>query len=569
MQPSTPEQPTPDPATHGRPVIILVAFGTSVPAAQAALENIDTRVRAAHPGHEVLWAFTSGVIMRKLKAMGQQTAFARGVPLRDLAEVYADLKARGVVNAVVQSLHVVPGQEYHKIRRVDPGGIRVRYGQPLMADNGKVAALARALAPRFGGPDTFTILCGHGNDHRPGHNRRLIALDRHVRATYPDVAVATVEGEPGTEAAFAAVRASGLRKVKFLPLMIVAGDHVMNDVMGEEEESWRSQLGLEATADGGMGGDPAVVDLFLAHLDRALADHAHGALPPKGDPVIVIVAPREERVDCEDGVDGEAGRTDGACSDGGSRRAGLERLDQWIRARMPDRTVRWAEVEEGGVDGEDGGAVNGAPCMPLPALYDELRAQGLVDMVLLSLDLVPGADFHAVRRVDESGLRVRYAKPLLADQQMVSRFAKALASSIPSPSSASGTVTGIGAGTGATRATILLAPGDAKRPGFNRYYQRLEKHLRATDPRTYLAMRHGEPTLEAVYAEVAAAGVTQALVVPLSWTRRGVLGATPGAEAGGAEASRWGVRLSVAEDLSAREAVLDLLLHRLRAAMAE
>ena len=57
-----------------------------------------------------------------------------------------------------------------------------------------------------------------------------------------------------------------------MPLMVVAGDHAVNDMAGPEEDSWQSVL----TADGwqvrsvlqGLGELPAVRRIYLDHLAR-------------------------------------------------------------------------------------------------------------------------------------------------------------------------------------------------------------------------------------------------------------------------------------------------------------
>jgi len=261
----------PKPVSRDRPAIVIVAFGTSVPEAQAALEHVDDRVRAAYPGREVRWAFTARTIVDKLRRRGQETLFARKVPLRTVDEAYADLLRDGWTRAVVQSLHVVPGQEYEEMKAVDPGGLRVADGEPLLRDDGAVARLAEILSRRFGGAGEVTVLCGHGNDRYSTYNEMLVKLDRIVRQRYPNVFVATVEGEPGSDRALADVRASGASRVRFVPVMIVAGDHIMNDVMGDEPESWKNRLGLEAAAEGGMGENDGVVDLYLERLAEAEA----------------------------------------------------------------------------------------------------------------------------------------------------------------------------------------------------------------------------------------------------------------------------------------------------------
>jgi len=63
-------------------------------------------------------------------------------------------------------------------------------------------------------------------------------------------------------------------KAYLLPFMAVAGDHAMNDMAGDENDSWKSVL----TADGvacvpvlrGTAENQAFVDIWLDHLQAAL-----------------------------------------------------------------------------------------------------------------------------------------------------------------------------------------------------------------------------------------------------------------------------------------------------------
>ena len=84
-----------------------------------------------------------------------------------------------------------------------------------------------------------------------------------------------VEGEPSWEAARGALQRSAAKTVKFIPLMFVAGEHIMNDVLGagsEDEPSWQSQLaGLEIDgSEKGLGFNEKIVAMYLAHMKAAL-----------------------------------------------------------------------------------------------------------------------------------------------------------------------------------------------------------------------------------------------------------------------------------------------------------
>ena len=131
--------------------------------------------------------------------------------------------------------------------------------------------MAKALSSEFGGPDTATIVIAHGNERHPEYNAPLLEMDRYLRAHHDNVFLGTVEGPPGSAPAIKAAKASGLTKVKFVPLMLVEGDHISNDIMGDEPESWKTQVGLPATNATGLASNPAVMEIPLKSIEALIA----------------------------------------------------------------------------------------------------------------------------------------------------------------------------------------------------------------------------------------------------------------------------------------------------------
>jgi len=252
------------------PVILIAGFGTSQPSGLADLECIDNLVSQRYPEHEVRWVFTSGFIVKKLRQDGVTTLFTRRVPLRNLEEAYADLRAEGKTSVVVQPLLTVTGSEYADVMMAPADGLNVSYGYPMLAPPDNIARLARALEPGFGGADTVTLICGHGNAKIPLLNVPLLQLDKYVRRHYQNVFVTSLDGPPGTEAAFADAKASGLHKVKFLPFLFATGAHVVNDINGDEPHSYKSRLGMESTFVPGIARNPDVMRLWMESIDWAL-----------------------------------------------------------------------------------------------------------------------------------------------------------------------------------------------------------------------------------------------------------------------------------------------------------
>jgi len=254
-----------------KPVIVIAAFGTSHTSAQKSLEDFDTMVRERFPGHDVHWAITSRFIVDKLHKAGRLTMFGRELPIKTLEEVYADLRKEGETRLVLQSAHVSPGMEFHQVVMTETSGLNVKYGYPLLTSAEDIEKFVQVLSPQFGDATTATILCGHGNEGHPEFNASLIQLNEIVRSAFENVFVAAVEGQPEFGEVLTRVKNSHFNRVKFIPIMLAAGEHIRNDVMGDDPDSWRKQLGLPATCDTGLGSDPAVMEILLDHLAQTLS----------------------------------------------------------------------------------------------------------------------------------------------------------------------------------------------------------------------------------------------------------------------------------------------------------
>jgi sirohydrochlorin cobaltochelatase len=187
-----------------------------------------------------------------------------------------DFEQRGYKRAVVQSLHIIPGIEFQKItdaaRRT---ALKTAIGMPLLTSDEDIEKTVSALADRIPPPEEWaTVLVGHGTHHPAGNAYRTV--DRILKERYQkNVLISVVEGQPPWEAVRESIQKSGVKKVKFIPLMFVAGDHMLNDVMGEdsedEEASWKMQLpGVEIDGtEKGLGFNLNIIDIYLQHLEAA------------------------------------------------------------------------------------------------------------------------------------------------------------------------------------------------------------------------------------------------------------------------------------------------------------
>ncbi|MDO9532983.1 MAG: sirohydrochlorin cobaltochelatase [Deltaproteobacteria bacterium] len=260
-------------AATAKPAIVLAAFGTTT-AAFDTYSHFETKVKERFPGYEIRWAFTSHKVRHKV-------AKEKGQKLNDLATTLRELKAAGYTRLAIQSLHIVPGEEWDKkvvqVSREIPG-LKVALGKPLLSSPKDQERVLNILAQTFPKDLTATavVLMAHGSPTHEG-TATYLAFSRLLRARYPhqNVFLGTVEGTPAKEEAFEAVKKANPAAVVLMPFMFVAGEHVAKDMLGDEPESWKSEL-LKQKAyriEGitkGLGYQDGIIAIYLDHLAQAL-----------------------------------------------------------------------------------------------------------------------------------------------------------------------------------------------------------------------------------------------------------------------------------------------------------
>lgn len=250
--------------------VVCVSFGTSVPIGRENITAVENALRRAAGDRIFVSAFTSGVIRRLLKE--------RGETVDGVEEALESLWGQGVEEVLLQPTHILCGSEYDKMRReAEPWREKfrsLRFGRPLLTDTNDLQALAAKLSAAYPARDgEALVLFGHGT----GHAANLVypALQTAFGlAGRRDVLVGTVEGWPAFPEVLRQLKERDAISVHLVPLMLVAGDHALNDMAGGTPESWKSRLeaeGLSVRATlRGLGLLPEVQAMYRAHLEAAL-----------------------------------------------------------------------------------------------------------------------------------------------------------------------------------------------------------------------------------------------------------------------------------------------------------
>jgi len=283
--------------------VVLAMFGTTVESALQALLNIRTKIEDRFPNTKVRIAFTSNIIRKKWQHRAEDSEYIKAHPeipddilrVKTPLATIADLQNDGYDNIVIQPTLISMGEEFFDLHTyvkalMNMGTFKkpkykpfhkVALGRPALGTYGTkfpyfedIVAVAKAMAPdvKLAAKEKAGIVyMGHGNEYFPGNGGAYLEFASKMRKIYPDVvtAIGNVEGYPGIEDVMETLKLYGIKKVILKPFMVVAGDHSMNDMAGNEEDSWKSILmknGFEVvTVAKGLGENDNFANIFVNH----------------------------------------------------------------------------------------------------------------------------------------------------------------------------------------------------------------------------------------------------------------------------------------------------------------
>lgn len=247
--------------------ILFVSFGTTYQTAkEKQIDAVADYIQKQFPACRIAQAYTSNMVRAGLAK--------QGVEMPDVAGGLQLLVQQGVTQVFVQPSHLLPGLEFDKLCRAAEACRhlfkKMDIGKPLMAYTQDAHDLADILADEYPyKKDTAVVLMGHGTTQPV--NTAYAAMDYHFSALgRHDLYVGTVEAYPALDTVIKCMQSRQYSKVVLAPLMLVAGDHAVNDMAGKEPDSWASRLrqaGYEVECRlTGLGELEAVQQMYVEHI---------------------------------------------------------------------------------------------------------------------------------------------------------------------------------------------------------------------------------------------------------------------------------------------------------------
>jgi len=301
--------------------ILLCSFGSTYKQPQATYDKIIADYKAAYPNADIYMSFTSRqIVSRVYNQIGKAYAF----PDQWLPAI----ANAGYKTVYVQSLHIIPGEEYLSLMNTDvkknfmipnPDIVVARSGCLLLEEEDveEVAEILYSYYKARLDKGEVVALMGHGNPETEyGYaNERYNELEAALQelSGEKNIFVGTVDwGDKMFSHIREELNAFATRKgknpqditVSLAPLMSIAGDHAQNDLLGDLEEgqkeadidpkepdhdaefSWKlkiQKMGFKISADGtntdennfnviGLADHKSIRNIWLNHMKKAVKD---------------------------------------------------------------------------------------------------------------------------------------------------------------------------------------------------------------------------------------------------------------------------------------------------------
>ena len=253
-------------------VILLVAFGSTWEQAYDAFDSTIDAYQTAFADYDIFLSYSSAICINRAAA-GENTdpRFYYAPPF--WLNAFA---AEGVQydEIVVQSLQVIPGEEYTRVINyikdfannangdLDDdylANVSVKLGVPLLQDAEEdVALVAKELNALYSdkAAEGVVAFMGHGNpDSYDTYkaNVRYTQLEEALQTYSKNYFVGTVDMMNNFKThVWARMTANGINngKVYLHPLMSIDGDHGHNDMGGDDDDNWEEGVGFTPNEEG-------------------------------------------------------------------------------------------------------------------------------------------------------------------------------------------------------------------------------------------------------------------------------------------------------------------------------
>jgi len=248
--------------------IINASFGCSIKdSREKYIETIENAVKKSYHDIDCFRVFTSEIIRRKMKR-------EENIDIDNMKSCLSKLKDMEYTHVFVSATHIIPGFEYEKIlRAVDQfkSEFTVIKVARTFLDNqmgDREVEVIKSYIKTDLLEDEAVVLVGHGTEHPS--DKYYSDFEKLLRETVENSYMVSIEGSLILDDILKELKDKNFRKIYLYPFLIVAGDHALNDIASDDEDSIKSclqQNGFEVEAFiTGLGANEKAIELFVDRI---------------------------------------------------------------------------------------------------------------------------------------------------------------------------------------------------------------------------------------------------------------------------------------------------------------
>lgn len=248
--------------------ILVVSSGSSDDKAiKVSIEAIENIIAEEFKEWEVRRAFTSEIIIKKLKQNN-------GIVIDKVEEALEKMKAEEFSEVILQPLHIIPGSEYEKIveslKKYKDSFEVIKLGRTILfykEDYKRALDALKFQIPSLKSNEGI-VLVGHGTKHTANiyYKEFQETIDEENLKIY----VGTLDEYPTIHDIIPKLREDNIEEVLLMPYMLVFGGHGRHDIAGDGKDSWKSILKKEGFKvriySHGLGENIEYQKLYLLHV---------------------------------------------------------------------------------------------------------------------------------------------------------------------------------------------------------------------------------------------------------------------------------------------------------------
>lgn len=222
--------------------IIVASFGSTYrDAYNRSVGRLYERIKNSYKDYYVLEAYSSEMVRKRIKNRD-------GLHVFNIIEALKDMEDKNIKDIYVLAAYVIEGHEYSKIIKMAEDynfnkRLNIKFSKGLFSVDEDINNVASFFEEVKRDEADALVLMGHGSFH--DEDIKYSQLQKHFDTNGKNILIGTVEGSVVLDDVISSLKNTDNRRVDLMPLMLVAGDHVSNDMASDEDDSWKTLISNE------------------------------------------------------------------------------------------------------------------------------------------------------------------------------------------------------------------------------------------------------------------------------------------------------------------------------------